>query len=289
MNFFFRSSVRLIQSSNRKLHNLAESSESLQTFTSRKSNKLRFIVNSDLEINEKLKNNEKIDDNHWTLARERLLKNFKTTEASVDSQIFDICSYFRRKDEAVNYFKFLERNNYQLNLNTIGDYFKTFSSHNEPLTPEEEEKICKMYDDLRKKYPLLDGMTAGSCIHALSLTKRWKECLELLDMLKIASSPGVSVLKSIICAAFKNEEPLLGWKIMEEGISKDPLDHYVYVSYIDYCQKHFKDTKLKNEIEKMFNFWREHKVLLPEHVIKNYVETYEQCGYKATFTSILKK
>lgn len=291
MSFIFRSSIRIMQCSRRMLNNLAknENIENFQPSRIRKANSLRYIVESDLTINEKLKNKQNIEDSQWILTRENLIKNFRLSETNVDSQIFDICSYYDRLDEAANYFKFLERNNYQLNLNIIGNYFRTFYNKNTPLTPHEEEDICKIYDDLRKKYPLLDGMTASSCIYALSLTKRWKESLELLDMIKIASRPGVWVMRSIICAAFKNKEPLLGWKMMQESITNGPLDHSIYMDYAEYYQKNLKGDQLKNEIEKMFNFWREHYVLPPKFVIKKYVEICDTLGYDANFTSVSRK
>lgn len=291
MSFIFRSSARLVQCSNRMMHSLAkfDSVENLQITKSRKANSFRYILNSDLEIAEKLKNNEKIEDSQWIAARESLIKNCRSTETFVDSQIFDICTHFERQDEAAKYFKFLQRNNYKLNLNLIGNYFKTFYGRKTPLTHEEEEEIYRLYDDLRKKYPLLDGLTCSSCILALSLTKRWKESFELLEMMKIAARPGVMVMRSVICAAFLNKEPLLGWKMMNEAIQHNPLDHNVYLDFISYYKKNIEGDALKIEVEKMFGFWREHQVLLPEHVIKEYLEVYESFGHEATFTSVSKK
>ncbi|XP_001603527.1 mitochondrial ribonuclease P catalytic subunit [Nasonia vitripennis] len=293
MGLFIRSSTCMLQCAKRMLStNVAMSSVIANPVNPRRINNqhvFNAIVESDSLIIKKMKSNEIMQDEQWAAARKDLLETYNLTETNVDSKIYDLCQYYNRLDEAMHYFHFLERNNYKIPLIIAGEYLRMFYTRNETVTAEEEEEICRVYDNLRKKYPLLDAKTCSSCILALSLTKRWKETLELLEMMKITSNPGQSVMSAIISAAFRNQEVPMGWTIMTEVTERYPLEPRVYKDYLTHCLNKVDKSKLHEEIEKMFLFWGQHDIKPTEEVIMKYTNLYESFGYTAKPTTISKR
>lgn len=293
MGLFIRPSRCMLQCAKRMLSSHATmASVKVNTIDPKKINNhyiFSAIIESDWLINKKMKSGEIMEDDQWTAVRKDLLETYNLTETNVDSRIYDICQHYNRVDEAVRYFQFLERNNYQIPLSIAGDYLRIFYTRNKPITTEEEEEICRVYDDLRKKYPLLDGKTCSDCILAISLTKKWKDTLELLDMMKITSNPGVNVMSAIISAAFRNDEVAMGWKIMTEATERYPLDSRVYKEYLGHCKKKVDKSKLQEEVEKMFYFWGEHDIKPSEEVVREYMDLYQSFGYTAKSTTISKR
>lgn len=68
---------------------------------------------------------------------------------------------------------------------------------------------------------MLDSITTENVIHALSLTKDWKHCLELLKNLKLTVNPSAMAYSVIIRAAFDNNEDTVGWNLINEMIGND--------------------------------------------------------------------
>lgn len=75
------------------------------------------------------------------------------------------------------------------------------------------------YKDLKKEYPVLAYITAENIIHALSITREWKECLKLLDNIKLSATPSAATFSAVIKAAFVNKDFDLGWTLMNDMIS----------------------------------------------------------------------
>lgn len=76
------------------------------------------------------------------------------------------------------------------------------------------------YAELKKLCPLFDSSTGENVILGLSLTKEWKETLNILDMLKLSCFPSTIVYSAIARAAFLNNEDKIGWELLNETISK---------------------------------------------------------------------
>lgn len=77
------------------------------------------------------------------------------------------------------------------------------------------------YSDIRKTHDVLDSITCENALIALSLTKNWKETMKLLDEIKCtcAIPSGISY-SALVSAAFRNNQPKLAWKFLNETIGK---------------------------------------------------------------------
>lgn len=75
------------------------------------------------------------------------------------------------------------------NVATVGLFMKLFYQcfFSREVDPGVSTFVLGLYDSMRQEWPLLDSTTAERAIQGLSLTSRWKEGLELLDMVKVFS------------------------------------------------------------------------------------------------------
>jgi len=189
----------------------------------------------------------------WKNVRDDLFKSGKQiTSLTIDSIILSYCIGAQNYDLGYSYMEFLKTENIKPGLAAVGKYLKLFYLRNcdRVLKESDENYILDMYKDLRKKYKLLDATTCENVIHALSITKHWKECLKLLDEIKITCSPGVSAYSVIVAAAFANNENDLAWKLLDEIVVNDRTPQSVaYLSYIKQCKK-------MEHLEKLFEFFR---------------------------------
>lgn len=172
-----------------------------------------------------------------------------------------------------DYLKYIKESGGSLNLGAIGKLMKFyyyFGLQNK-LSLEELSYIKDTCKELIKKYKVLDGTTGECCVIALSLTDDWRIGLDLLENVKIASSPGAVAYCSLAVAAFKNNQPEIGWTLITNMpvALRSPYDN-VYTSWIDYCTSNFKRDKvaLLSNLEKMFNFCGENDCKVGPSVVK---------------------
>lgn len=65
----------------------------------------------------------------------------------------------------------------------------------------------------------MDSITSESALLALSLTKNWRESLKLVDEIKYTCAvPNATAYSALVAGAFRNNEPKLAWKFMNEAI-----------------------------------------------------------------------
>ncbi|KAJ8909368.1 hypothetical protein NQ315_004991, partial [Exocentrus adspersus] len=170
------------------------------------------------------------------------------TTNNIDAMILGHCTKIKRYDLGASYVSFLNQEDVKLNIATIGKYLKLIYFKNQencletgkPCDKAQEEIITKHYHDLRKDYPVLDSLTLENVVLALSLTSRWKECLDLLKEIKITAVPTAAAYSAVIAAAFLNNEEALGWTLLDEILMLDKLPGSVsllaYVTYKGLCQ-----------------------------------------------------
>lgn len=261
-------------------------SKQFQNF--KKTISLNNFITENADIYEKITGN--LSTIEWKDIRERVLqKNQDITPATVDSTIIDMCLKDHHITNAIAYFKFLRENNYSLNIAVIGKYLRLYVLKQNSLTDMDKIEIVETYNALRQKHPYLDSTTAEHCIVSLCLTEEWEKSYEIIEMLKITTTPGTTVYSALANAAFKNRKPNIAWKALSDIISRKLIpQNIVYISHLQYCQ--LEDTKFFNRrMEEMFNFWAEHSIIPHNQVILTYADTASKYNWSTERTMISEK
>lgn len=249
---------------------------------------LNDLITENADIYEKMTGNS--TNIEWINIREEILqKNQEITPAIVDSTIIDMCLKNSYVDNAIAYCKFLKENNYPLNMAVIGKYLKLYVIKQHFLTDADKIEIVKTYNALRQKHPYLDPFTAELCIQSLCLTDEWEKTHEIMEMLKITSTPGTTVYSALASAAFKNGKSDVAWKALSDMMLYKLIpQNNVYVSHLQCCQ--LEDTKsFNNKMEEMFNFWAEHSIIPYNKIISAYAETARKYGWSTELVTIHRK
>jgi len=71
------------------------------------------------------------------------------------------------------------------------------------------KEALALYDELCSEYDMLDHRSASTLITALAKTRRWRRCMELINMMKIAAEPTSKEYSPIIVAALINQDDQL--------------------------------------------------------------------------------
>lgn len=246
------------------------------------------FITTNADIYEKIMGN--LSAIEWKDIREKVLqKNQQITSATVDSTIIDMCLKGHHVANAIAYFKFLRENNYSLNIAVIGKYLKLYVLKQNSLTDTDKIEIVETYNALRQRHPYLDPATAEHCIVSLCLTDEWEKTLEIMEMLKITTTPGTTVYSVLAGAAFRNGKPNIAWKVLSDMISCKLIPQNItYISHLQYCQ--LEDTKVFNSrMEEMFNFWAEHNIIPNNQVVHTYAETASKYNWSTKHTTISGK
>lgn len=220
--------------------------------------------------------------NQWKNVRESLLKHELTrggkfSEQNIDAAILNYCLRNQQIEQGFLYLEYLNQENIKKNLATLGKYFKLLYCKNEDKCIRKGEKcpskdealIIKSYSDLRKDYPLLDSYTLENTIQALSLTKNWRKCLELLNEFRISAVPTSGVYSAIIAAAFLHQEDDLGFKLLMQAIEigREP-QAICYLSYISSVKKNNNRDLIIGKLEKLYNFLKDYDIKCKQEVIQ---------------------
>lgn len=162
------------------------------------------------------------------------------------------------------------------------------------------------YEKVRKTHPILDPSTLESVIQALSLTSKWKLCLDLLEESKITAKPGGYSCNTVIAAAFRNNEDEVAWKLLDELIGqyntignekylKEPqntkfwfvhLPQWSFVVFVvanekdiypivytTYFKKIAKNPDKKAQVEKMFTFMQKNSIKVDSNHVEDFVKS----------------
>ncbi|KAM0735153.1 Mitochondrial ribonuclease P catalytic subunit [Formica fusca] len=249
---------------------------------SRKTIPLNVIIAENTDIYKKIKGNENIE---WASIREKFLQIQQITPAIVDSTIIDICLKNFQVDTAIAYFKYLRENNYPLNVAVIGKYLRLYFLKRKSLTDIDKTEIVETYNALRKQHPYLDSVTAEHCVVSLCLTDQWEKTYEIMEMMKITTSPGTSVYSALASAAFRNGKPDIAWKALLEITSRKLIpQNIVYTSHLQYCE--LEEQIFNDRMEEMFKFWAEHSIRPYNRVISAYIDAATKYGWSAAPTTI---
>lgn len=155
------------------------------------------------------------------------------------------------------------------------------------LTPEDDQLIQRIYDEVKAKYEVLDAATNENLIGGLSLTSRWRECLQLLEDCKITAKPSRSSYTMVIKAAFEEDDPTVARRLMEEvvqgGIFPSPT---MYSACTAWCRK---QANFAEEIESVLAFIGENELTVSKDVVKDLVEAVAGAGGRVKETKISRR
>lgn len=129
-----------------------------------------------------------------------------------------------------------------------------------------------------------------SIIYALSTTKQWKECLNLVKSLEKHAVPTGKTYDSIISALFLHAEEEPAWKLLQEMIDKEkqPGD-CTFLSYISYLDS-VKDSKqFLEKSERLFNFWSTNDIIISEVIASKLIKLFETRKKRVSITTISVK
>lgn len=160
---------------------------------------------------------------NWQGVREELISNIReVTPVNVDALTLHYFASVKEYDHAFHFIDFLKKENKPLNLAIMGSYFKIFYHlfNENKLTEEQSSEILEMYKELKQSYKVLDPKTNECLILALSVTNNWRECLNLLNNIKITANASNAAYNAIVCASFRNKDYELGFKLFEEMLGK---------------------------------------------------------------------
>lgn len=254
---------------------------------SRKTFSIKNIMKTHSDLyNKILKEDQSNTD--WESIREDILRIPQITNMTIDSTIMDLCMLGSQVDKAEKYFKFLKERNYPLHMAIIGKYLRLFFLKNQQcnLTDADKQEIVAICDDLMKKYPCLDWITAQNCIVGLCLTDQWEKSFEILDMLIVSTTPTSTVYWALAYAAFLHNKPDIGWDMMQQVASRRAIPwNNTYTSYLQYCQ-HGGRELFDDRLEKMFAFWADNDMKPYNSVLDEYAAVAGEYGWSAAITNI---
>jgi len=204
---------------------------------------------------------------------------------NIDAKIMGSCvSNLQRADLAKTYLRYLEEQNIQPNLSTLGKYLQfLYRNNTEKNSKEDEKEIIKLCDEIRDNNPVLDSFTLDSMVSALSLTKEWKKCLNILEEIKITASPSTSTYSALIAAAFLNKEEELAWNLLKELIDQGKKPQSIaLLRYLTTLKKLRKRQNIIEKLEKLFLFFQQYELVCQEDVAKSISEFCKGSGILTT-------
>lgn len=172
----------------------------------------------------------------WKMLKEKIIndelnRNFVTLH-SFDNLIMNYCLNEKKYNLANHYIEFLRHENGEIKLATISKYLKSLYYKNLYNLTDEKE-ILTLYEyglklrqfnllfffrceGLRKTYKILDSYTLESIAAVVSLTKEWKQCIDILKEITRTSVPSAFVYNAVVSASLKNNEEQLAWGFIDE-------------------------------------------------------------------------
>ena len=208
----------------------------------------------------------------WTNVRSELIESERFVKPSnLDGIVVDFCLRENRLDIAKSYVNYLETNFFEVNDVCLGKllrvYYQTHKEQLESLTEADESKIIKLSNLLINKYQFIDPILAEHIIHALSLTREWAKCLELIELIKITAAPNLSTLVCVISKAMDENRIDVVWKLFNELFEKPIFSAQVFQLLLKFFDK-FQGNLV--ETEKMLNTIHEVSLMIPDIFIEDF-------------------
>ncbi|PSN53464.1 hypothetical protein C0J52_05155 [Blattella germanica] len=183
-----------------------------------------------------IKNGKPLSSEEWEGVKSEAYRTLRHLNSyTVDAVVMSICCKLKQLSVGLSYIDHLSQIKMKPNVATVQQFLRLCFYCKE--TTVNEQLILSMYDELRAKYPILDASTCESVILALSLTTRWKEGLDLLEMAKLTCHPGGLEYGVLTKAAFDNNEINISKNLIEEmlqiGRQLRPEVYHAWLDYLD--------------------------------------------------------
>ncbi|XP_046749749.1 mitochondrial ribonuclease P catalytic subunit [Diprion similis] len=211
-----------------------------------------------LSVLQTIKGQSSLSSDQWKNLRNEIMATDTSNVANnVNTTMLQYCLHTNNVDLGTSCMKYLRENDFELHPALVGVYFKLLWQNPNTFTEDHRKQdILSIYNDLRVKYPLLDASTAEHCLKVISHTEKWRDVIELLEIIKISCKPCGHAYNSAVCAAFKNGDGELAWKLLHEMAMLERVPSSdAYIACLNYCLQNFEKPQHRfQEIEKLFDF-----------------------------------
>uniref|UniRef100_A0A182T4S8 ribonuclease P n=1 Tax=Anopheles maculatus TaxID=74869 RepID=A0A182T4S8_9DIPT len=175
---------------------------------------------------------------------------------------------------------------FQTNLAIVGKLLRLYRLKEDAISEEDETDIWRMYTELREQNAILDANTCEHAINALTLTKHWRHCLELLEMIKISGTPDSSSYNCIATKAFQSGDETTGWLLLQEMCENKRIPNdESFLAWINYSRCQDGQSFTAN-LERMLQFTKDHTVFLSKRIGKELLQLPPDIGVRVHETRI---
>ncbi|KAM7349712.1 mitochondrial ribonuclease P catalytic subunit [Cochliomyia hominivorax] len=224
-----------------------------------------------------LRDCNELSTNDWKNLTEILIKNYKhINKNNVDAVIVGICCDADHLLLAKSYIKHLQAEGKEPNDATWGKLLRVYNAAyydrgatSKALTQDEQQEIIDIYEKMKSKHEILDSLSCENLIYGLVATQRWKEGLDLLEMMKIsANTPSLPAYTEIIIKAFATNDLTLGWHLMQQMLEqrKQPKCKIFLTLLNTIVKNHLNE--FAQEIEILFKFLETYDIVITQRVVE---------------------
>ncbi|XP_052902232.1 mitochondrial ribonuclease P catalytic subunit [Anopheles moucheti] len=234
-------------------------------------------------IKAKLTENNTLSIEEWRNIRLDILNERRFNNTNVDSVVLGLCPNLRI---GKSYVSFLQQQGLETNLAIVGRLLRLYRLKEDAISEQDEADIWRMYTELREQNTILDANTCEHAINALTLTKHWRHCLELLEMIKITGTPDGSSYNCIAAKAFATGDESTGWIMLQEMCENKRIPNDdSFLAWIEYSRNREGQSFPKN-LERMLQFTNDHAVFLSKRIGKELLQLPQDLGINVRETRI---
>uniref|UniRef100_A0A1A9VSH8 Mitochondrial ribonuclease P catalytic subunit n=1 Tax=Glossina austeni TaxID=7395 RepID=A0A1A9VSH8_GLOAU len=223
-----------------------------------------------------LENRKALEPKEWCNIKRTLKSEFKhINDDNIDATIIGACQS-EQLELAKNYIDFITHSGEQPNDATLGYLLRIYNAkyHSNGSSPEslsdgDQADVLNIWKILTEKHKILDSTLCENLIAGLVTTRRWRDGLELLDMIKITRAPSIFAYTEFILKAFSMKDSSLGWSLFEEMMetidnSRQP-NCKIFLTYLTEVSDGVQDTT--SGLEKMLQTLEKYNLLVSVKVI----------------------
>ncbi|KAL9881105.1 mitochondrial ribonuclease P catalytic subunit [Glossina fuscipes] len=223
-----------------------------------------------------LQNRTELEPKEWRNIKQTLKSEFKhINDDNIDATILGACQS-EQLELAKNYIDFIAHSGGQPNDATLGYLLRIYNAkyHSNGGSPEslsdgDQADVLNIWGILTERHKILDSTLCENLIAGLVTTRKWREGLELLNMIKITKRPSIFAYTEFIVKAFSMKDLSLGWSLFGEMMetiddSRQP-DCKIFLTYLNAVSDGVQDVT--SGLEKMLQTLQKYDLLISVKVI----------------------